>query len=555
MKMRLPQKKQSLWGLLFLSFLSLFLQWYVFDFILPTKLILPWLLYASVLFVVKPYYAVGFVFLTESLFLRIHWMKMSYTNTAFEASDIFGWRQALFLKGYSDFLVPLIFLGILFCVFKGFTFKKRQLLFLPVMLLVTTSCVQERHPTEKRLNPVSFLFQLAKVHYVDWNFATNIKENGVLNHIFMTLPMGQIPAKGKVSYKQGRSPKNHSENSSPDIFLILCESCYTSSSGKFVTPMAQLVGEGFKQTTLISPVYGGMTAEAEFEVLTGLPSQRYKGIDFQYFADSFSSKASGLPRIMLEVGYDTFSSHNNVAFFWRRDVIHPKFGFSHSYFLEHMDWKDKNSKPPDSVLFNTAFSVYERNLKAGKKTFAFLITLSTHGPYKDINGDGGEADYKQKVATSMQDFLQFQQKVIERSQKNGRPVLFLIFGDHKPAMTISFYKRHVFNDDFFSAKGSENSSFIFSDLKGSQRLTYGRVPLFVKAVGGDNSTIAHSLTNDLKDKPIYCLPGALTENIGVYNDYYLYLNKVCKNPSEDLADTSYIKKVFQEEIYGNLLFE
>ncbi|KHD89993.1 MAG: cation tolerance protein CutA [Bdellovibrio sp. ArHS] len=554
MKIRLPQKNQSLWGLLFLSILSLFIQWYVFDFIIPTKLILPWLLYASFLFILKPYYAVGFVFLLESLFLRIHWMKMSYTNTAFEASDVFGWRQALFLKGYSDILVPVIVLAMLFCFFKGLTFKKRQLLFFPVMLLLTTSCVQERHPTEISLNPVSYLFRLVKVKYVDWNFATNIKENGVLNHLFMTLPMGQVPAKGKVTYQVGRSPKSHIGDESPDVFLILCESCYTSLSGKFVTPMSQLADHGFTRTNIISPVYGGMTAEAEFEVLTGLPSQRYKGIDFQYFAESFSTHAEGLPRVLAKAGYETFSSHNNVGYFWHRDVIHPKFGFQKSYFLEHMNWSDKENRPPDRVMYETALTAYKKNLNVGRKTFAFLITLSTHGPYKDKDDDGGEADYQEKMSKAMKDFLEFQEKVTENSQKKGRPVLFLIFGDHKPAMTISFYKRHVFNDDFFLARGKESAGFIFSDLKGRQRLTYGRVPLYIKSVGG--SVKGESMAQELRDKPIYCLPGVLSENIGVYNDYYSYLENICqKESSEVLADPSSLKDLFAEEIYGNLLFE
>lgn len=548
----LLHKFQALKGLLVLSLLSLFIQWAVFDFILPSKLILPWLLYASFLFILKPYYAVGFVFLLESLFLRIHLMKMSHTNTALEISDILGWRQALFLKGYSDLLVPLLLFAILYCFFRGINFKKKQFLFLPVMLLVSTSCVQERHPTEKKLNPVSFLFGIANVQYVDWNFATNIKENGILNHLFLTLPMGQIPRKGEVLFE---SDQISSMSKSPvpiDVFLILCESCYTSMSNKFITPMAQLMEHGFVHTSLISPVYGGMTAEAEFEVLTGLPSQRYKGIDFQYFADSFAAKADGLPRVLGNAGYDTFSSHNNDGFFWRRDVIHPKFGFANSYFLEDMNWSDRNNKPPDSVMFEASLKAYENRVDRNKKTFAFLITLSTHGPYKDL-GDGGEADYKEKLSQAIADFLRFQDRVSEISHKKGRRVLFLIFGDHKPAMTISFYKHHVFDDGFFSSV--KNGALSFSDLSSNQRLTYGRVPLFVKSDVSESMDIAKSIASELRDKPIYCLPGVLAGNIGIKNQYYQHLRSVCRRPSEKLVDPYYIKSVFPEEIYGNLLFK
>ncbi|WP_413570343.1 LTA synthase family protein [Bdellovibrio sp. HCB117] len=555
MHIKLFDKGQIFWGLLLLSFSSLFIQWFVFDYILPTKLLLPLLVYASLLLVLRPYFAAAFVLLLEALLLRIHIMKLSYTNTALEASDIFGWKQALFLKSYTDFLIPLLLVGMLWCLFKGFTIKKRQFVFLPVLLLVTTSCMQERRPTDSSVNLVSYLFRVAKVHYVDWNFATNIKENGVLNHLFLTLPMGQIPAKGKIRLGERKVATVHNAKDMPDVFLVLCESCYTSTSAKFVTPMADLEKAGFARSTMISPVYGGMTAEAEFEVLTGLPSQRYKGIDFQYFAESYSEHAMALPRVFSENGYATFSSHNNRAFFWRRDVVHPKFGFEKSIFLEQMNWPDMSIVPKDDILFRNALAQYKANLDGNKKTFSFLITIHTHGPYKDVNGDGGEADYKAKLQESLSEFLSFQAQVHELAQKNKRPVLFLIFGDHKPAMTVSFYKKHVFSDDFFTEKGEKSEGFRFSSLNDSQRLTYGRVPLFVSAFNTKGSGLAESIAREIHDKPIYCLPGVLSESIPIYHEFYGYLKDVCKRSSEELVDKSVIDTVFPEEIYGNLLFD
>lgn len=546
--------RDFLLAFLLLSLSSIFLQSYIFNFLLPTKLLLPWLLYLSLLFILRPYHSAIFVFLLECLFLRIHFLKMAYTNTPFEASDIFGWRQALFVNGYTDYLVPMISVGLAICFFKGLTFKKQQLLFLPIMLLMTTSCIQERRSTDFGINPVSFLFRLARVTCVDWNFATNIKENGVLNHLFMTLPMGQVPPKGKAEYQKERLPTAVKNKEEPDVFLVLCESCYTSSTENFVTPMINLEQHGYKRTSIISPVYGGMTAEAEFEILTGLPSQRYKGVDFQYFAESFSENAVALPKVLVEHGYHSFSAHNNKGFFWRRNIIHPKFGFQKSYFLEDMDWRGDDLVPEDDILFQKTLGVYKENLESGKKTFAFLITLHTHGPYKEHNGDGGEADYKAKLEKSIDQFVRFQSKVIEIAQKRRKPVLFLIFGDHKPAMTISFYKRHVFNDDFFEAKGERNDSFQFSDLNDSQRLIYGRVPLFIKAVGLTERDFVRDFSMRINDKPIYCLPGVLASKLAVENQFYEYLNEVCGNSSARLVDRGFITETFKEEVYGNLLF-
>lgn len=480
---------------------------------------------------------------------------MSYTNSAFEASDIFGWKQALFLKSYVDLVTPLLVVLLIICFFRGLTFKKRQLLFLPITLLVTTSCVQERRPTELSLSPISYLFKVAKINYVDWDFATNIKENGILNHLFLTLPMGQIPPKGDVPYHSQKVPKKALNDDQPDVFLILCESCYTSLKSSFVTPMAKLSDSGFVQSTMISPVYGGMTAEAEFEVLTGLPSSRYKGIDFQYFADSYSSMAMALPKAFDQNGYSTLSAHNNGGTFWRRNVIHPKFGFKNSYFLEDMKWTDKDKVPEDSILFDKALEVYKRNLEQKKRTFAFLITLYTHGPYKENNGDGGEYDYKRKLEKSILQFSDFQNKVSEAAQKRRRPVVFLIFGDHKPSMTISFYKKHIFSEDFFATHGETNDSFQFTSLNDSQRLIYGRVPLFVKAFGVKTKSLARDISVEIKDRPLYCLPGVIADHTGIDNPFYSYLKKVCQGKPEELVDKEYIKRVFNEAMYRDLLFD
>lgn len=555
MRFKLPEKKQVLWGLLVLSVLSALLQLYAFDYLLIVKLLMPWLLYFSILAFMRPYPAAFFIFLLECLGVRIHLMKMALTNSPFEAADIFAWKQALFLKSYTDYLIPAIVIGMLICIWKGISFKKRQLLFLPVFFVVAMSIVQERHPTDTQANPVSRLFKLARVTYVDWNFATNVKENGILNHVFLTLPTGQIPAKGKLPYEDINAfidPKKAKYE--PDVFLVLCESCYTSSNESFVTPIADLEKDGFAHATVISPVYGGMTAEAEFEVLTGLPSRRYKGIDFQYFAERYSAKAEAVPRIFAENGYDTWSAHANDGFFWKRDIVHPKFGFNRSYFADSMTWSDGSKYPEDKVLFDLALTKYEDNLKAGKKTFAFLITVYTHGPYAERDGDGGEAVYKEKLGKTVRQFLDFKNAAVELARKNNRPVIFVIFGDHKPAMTISFYKRHEFTDHYFTSRGSRNESFQFSTLNPAQQVVYGRVPMYVKGYGLKENEVAENIAKLAVERPLFCLPGILSERIGIQNSFYNYLVDICRPSGEELLDLEFLTRSFPEEIYGSRLF-
>ncbi|WP_413613317.1 LTA synthase family protein [Bdellovibrio sp. HCB-110] len=553
MKLKLPKKNENLYGLLFLSFLSLGVQSYLFHFILPTKLIFPWALYFSCLLFLRPYFAMVFVFLLECLLLRIHFLKLLYTNSAFESADIFAWRQALYLTSYTDLIIPMIIILLAIVFLRGMSFKKRKLVFLPVFVLLLISCVRQIQSKELD-NSIGYVMRLTNVTYVDWNFAVNVKENGILNHLFLTLPVQKIP-RGGHSFRYPSNVTNRMGKASPDVFLILCESCYSNATD-FVTPIAILEKMGFVYSSLVSPVYGGLTAEAEFEALTGLPSQRFKGVDYQYFAERFSKRALALPRVFHESGYNTNSFHNNIGSFWRRNVVHPRFGFNQSFFIEDMNWHGNinESFPEDDILFKKALEEYKKNLEADKKTFSFLITIHTHGPYREVNDDGGEGDYAAKMKTSVNQFITFHNRVLELAKTKKRPVIFLIFGDHKPAMTISFYKRHIFNDDFFVSVDGEKDSFQFASLNGSQRVIYGRVPLYIKSTGLKNSDLAVRFGEQIKDRPIYCLPGIIGKHVSLNSQFYGYLSEICERLPAELVDKNVIKLVFKEELYGNILF-
>ncbi|WP_374032726.1 LTA synthase family protein [Bdellovibrio bacteriovorus] len=554
-RFKLPEKFETVWALFMLTVLTFLLQGIVFKHLVGNQVLMPWLLFFSFLLFLRPYASAILVFLIEALLSRIHLMKLSLTNTPLDASDLLGWRQAVFLKSYTDILIPVLAFGMVVCIVKGFSMKKRQYVFLPIFILLTASCVQESRPTEVKTNPVNFLFRLARVNYVDWNLVTNVKENGILNHMFLTLPKGDIPPKGKVPYDDYRTPALTKDDSDrPDVFLILCESCYSSSGDSFVTPISRLEQEGYSHATVISPVYGGMTAEAEYEVLTGLPSRRYKGIDFQYFAEKYAKEARAVPRVFAQNGYETFSAHNNGGYYWKREIVHPKFGFNKSLFYEDKQWGARATPPEDGLLFSKALKQYSDNLQAGKKTFSFLITIYSHGPYAETNGDGGEAVYKQRLEKTTQDILAFEKAASELAKLNNRPVVFVLFGDHKPAMTIAFYKKHEFDDDFFIAKGDKSESFLFANLNRTQQLVFGRVPLYVKTAGTKDNALAQTLAADMENRPLFCLPGLLSQSVGIQEAFYKYTSEVCQRDAEELVDPRSLRSLFPEEIYGNRLF-
>lgn len=80
----------------------------------------------------------------------------------------------------------------------------------------------------------------------------------------------------------------------------------------------------------ISPVFGGATAEAEFEVLCGIPALRLvTSIEFNIFS---GSQVNCTPRILGELGYRTVASNAFKPSFYNEKVAYRGLGFDETYF-------------------------------------------------------------------------------------------------------------------------------------------------------------------------------------------------------------------------------
>ena len=64
----------------------------------------------------------------------------------------------------------------------------------------------------------------------------------------------------------------------------------------------------------MDPVFGGYTANSEFEVLCGFPVTK----DNVKFERQLLNDVPCLPHILAENGYRTVVSHPNVPVFWNR---------------------------------------------------------------------------------------------------------------------------------------------------------------------------------------------------------------------------------------------
>lgn len=128
---------------------------------------------------------------------------------------------------------------------------------------------------------------------------------------------------------------------------------------------------------VLSPVYGAGTANAEFELLCGLPVLSDR-IVFEHEIRNDSLPC--LPQLLRSHGYHTVAFHPNRQHYWNRAYAYPRLGIDHYFALPAFTLDDLlggRFLSDESLLRQTR----ERNMPNEKPLFDYSITISEHYPY------------------------------------------------------------------------------------------------------------------------------------------------------------------------------
>ncbi|MBF0584433.1 MAG: LTA synthase family protein [Magnetococcales bacterium] len=161
----------------------------------------------------------------------------------------------------------------------------------------------------------------------------------------------------------------------------------------------KLVGDkvGFS----ISPIFGGYTAQPEFEVLCGVPAfQEFDEIEFNIFT---GSKTYCLPSILKNLGYTTTASNAYKPEFFNTVHAYQSLDFDAVYFakeyvpgsdtyLSKGEEEEGNKFFFDEDLFTQNLGHVERLLAAKKPFLNYLLTVYGHFPF-DLDSKAGPARF------------------------------------------------------------------------------------------------------------------------------------------------------------------
>lgn len=216
------------------------------------------------------------------------------------------------------------------------------------------------------------------------------------------------------------------------------------------------------QTTsglMLSPGYGGGTANIEYQALSGLSMANYSStlsIAYQQLVPSLKwaptlnqawNKANGKGSSIA------FHAYNRNMYF--RDLNYKKFGFSKFYATDSTP-QLKGLRPLDSAWYASDESFYSEVLKkissSDKKKFYQVVTMQNHMPYENFYPDNQfkdedtssnlQDDEKQNIETYTKGLSYTDQATAEfLNQLNhiDRPITVVFYGDHLPGIYSTAY--------------------------------------------------------------------------------------------------------------------
>ena len=178
-----------------------------------------------------------------------------------------------------------------------------------------------------------------------------------------------------------------------NVIVIHAESMMTnvidlSFNGEEVTPnLNKLSREGMYFSNFYSQVSVGTSSDSELTYNTSLMPTK-SGTAFVSYSDR---TYIGIPSLLNEKGYYTFSMHANNADFWNRRAMHNNLGYQR--FFSKKDYQvDKENiiglGLSDKAFFAQSIEKIEKINQENEKWYGLLIMLTNHTPFSEVDKYG-----------------------------------------------------------------------------------------------------------------------------------------------------------------------
>jgi len=265
----------------------------------------------------------------------------------------------------------------------------------------------------------------------------NYRHNGFLLAFAFNLPMANVAA--PAGYGGAAGGGDH-----PDVIVLMSESLWDPTrmtNVNFSADPMPVMRENASGNSF-SPEFGGMTANVEFEALTGFSNAflPYGSIPYQQYV---RRPLPSLATFFRAEGYAARAIHPYQSWFWNRGEVYKAFGFEDFLSEENLPALDKRGFfASDDALFK---EIMREADGMDRPFFFFSVTLQGHGPYEpnryarntiDVKGNLAE-DERQTLATYAQGVKEADDSLrmlMDWAEKRERETIIVVFGDHLPPL-------------------------------------------------------------------------------------------------------------------------
>ena len=251
----------------------------------------------------------------------------------------------------------------------------------------------------------------------------------------------------------------------PDIVVVMSESHWDPLRlpNVSVTPDPEPATRANLSGHIFSPEFGGLTANVEFEALTGF-SNAFLPTGSLPYQQYIRGSMPTLPGFLRSQGYETLALHPNVDWFWNRRNVYRDFGFDRFLSIETMPGlAHRGPLVSDAAMTDRIIAQADA---AAKPLFLFAVSMQNHGAYEPnrysdpthtvrgtLRYPDGQPVLTDANAQSLLTYVEGVSdadrglaRLLDWAGKRKRPTIVAFFGDHLPPLGWVYVDARFMND-------------------------------------------------------------------------------------------------------------
>lgn len=429
-------------------------------------------------------WAVKINFLLFSVLAIINRTKIIYRDEPLTAFDLFLGVEALTMTVKNNYkpewnLILYVVVGfVMLTVFFYFYGKQKRSLKIRAAYVVLAICLAfllqkyvYYNDTLSSSLPVDGSIFNEKDNYTSKGFVYSI----VRSTKFISI---DIPKNYKAGEFKNISKNTNPQKKLPNVVMIMGEAFHDLSENPLlhfeddpISNFKEIRKEAILYGRLMTPTFAGGTADTEFEVLSGMMTDRIApSRTFSYNAVHFP--VDSIVQNFLEAGYYTRGFHPGEPWFYKRSSVYPRLGFQDSFFLPSVENAVyKGSYLSEEKTYDDFIARLDDSVKQKENpVFDFMVTIQNHGPYfkgkfAEQHPFTSDKPLSQALTECLKSYfvgikdMDIQLKrLYDYMKASDEPFVLVYWGDHLPGLvdSVKYYEELDFDMDTKTYAGESN---------------------------------------------------------------------------------------------------